>query len=166
MKSVDKPKADGTQAFMPIPKPPLPTLNSIPIQRAKFMNEMQAYMNQQACLAYGGAPPQAPSATFAHDVLKIKGDPPAKSGLVNPGVDAHTNTSYEQTLFPIGLATLKKFNESFSDISTAMPYSGDEMIFDDPSMMSRSPSSIANLVRNFEISVPGPSRGDRGSLMI
>ena len=99
-------------------------------------------------------------------MLTIKGEPLAKSRRVNLGVDAHTQTSYDQTFFPIGMAMLTKFNDSFSDISAAMSYSGDEMIFDDPSMMSRSPSSIANFMRNFEISVPGPSRGDRGSLMI
>ena len=77
---------------------------------------MQAYMNQQGCFAYGGTPPKAPPATFAHDVLGTKDDPSAKSRLVSRGVDAQTQTSYEQTRFPTGLAALKKFNESFYEI--------------------------------------------------
>ena len=64
------------------------------------------------------------------------------------------------------LVTPKIFEESFSDISTAMSSDGGETMFNDPSKTSLSPSSIADLMRNFEVSFPGPSRGDRGSLMI
>ena len=75
-------------------------------------------MNQQANLVYGGPPPKAPPATFARDVLGIKDDPSAKSRLVSRGVDAQTQTSYEQTRFPTGVAALNKFNEAFYDIKT------------------------------------------------
>ena len=74
---------------------------------------MQAYMNQQACLAYGGTPPKASSATATHDVFKIKGGLPAKYRLVNCGVDVQTQTSYAQTLFLRGPAPNNKFKESF-----------------------------------------------------
>ena len=97
------------------------------------MKEMQAYMNPQACFAYGGPPSKTPPATFAQDVLGIKDDPSAKSRLVSRGVDAQTQTSYEQTRFPIRLAALKQFNESSYDIKTVYGQSDvEEMIFDDP----------------------------------
>ena len=97
---------------------------------------------------------------------KANGDSSANPQLVNRGVDVQPQTSYEQTRFPLELVTPQIFKESFSDISTAMSYGGDDMMFDDPSTMSRSPSSIADLITNFETSFPDPSRGDRGSLML
>ena len=44
-------QAVGFSEFVPIPKPPPPTMNSTPVQRAKLLKDMQAYMNQQACIA-------------------------------------------------------------------------------------------------------------------
>ena len=53
-KEVTASQAVGFSEFVPIPKPPPPTLNSTPVQRAKLLTDIQAYMNQQACIAYGG----------------------------------------------------------------------------------------------------------------
>ena len=165
--SVSASQAVGIPEFVPIPKPPLPTLNSTPVQRTKFMMDMQAYMNQLACFAYGGPPAKAPPAIDPHNAFAIGDSSSSRSRLVFRGSDAQIQTSYENTLFPIGFAVLKKFNESFQDVETAyVQADAEESIFDDSSMMPRSPSSIANLIRNYEVSVPGPSRGDRGSLMI
>ena len=41
-----------------------------------------------------------------------------KSRLVFRGSVAQTQTSYEDTLFPIGFAALRQFNASFHDIQT------------------------------------------------
>ena len=128
---------------------------------------MQDYMNQQANLVYGGPPLKAPPPVFVRPKPKAKGDPSVHPQLVNRGVDAQTQTSFEQTRFPFGLAALNKFYESFYDIKPTYVQSNvEEIVCDDPSMMPRSLSSVAKLMTNFEISIPGPSQGDRGSLMI
>ena len=152
--------------YVPIPKPPPPTPDCTPAQQTKLMKQMQDYMNQQANLVYGGTPLKTPPPAFVRRKPNAKGDPSVHPQLVNRGVDAQTQTSFEQTRFPFELVTPQIFEESFGDISAAMRYSWDEMMFDDPSTMSRSPSSIADLITNFETSFPDPSRGDRGSLML
>ena len=115
-------------------------------------------MDQQANIAYSGPPFKVPPPVFVRPMPKAKVDPSVHPQLVNRGVDAQTQTSFEQTRFPIELVTPQIFEESFGDISTPVSYGGGEMIFDDPSTMSRSPSSIADLMISFEISFPGTSR--------
>ena len=118
-------------------------------------------MSQQACIAYGGPPAKASLVVALHTVFGICNDPSIQSLPARRGSNAQTQTSYEDTLFPIGFAALKKFKESFHDVNAACVQANAEgTVCDDPSMMPRSVSSITNLV-NFEISVPGPSRGDR-----
>ena len=130
------------------------------------MKQMKDYMNQQANIVYGGPPLKAPPTVFVRPKPKANGDPSVHPQLVSRRVDAQTQTSFEQTRFPFELVTPKIFEESFGDISTPVSYGGGEMIFDDPSTMSRSHFSIADLTRNVELYSPGPSRGDRGSLMV
>ena len=130
------------------------------------MKQMQDYMNQQANLVYGGPPLKAPPPVFVRPKPKAKGDPSVHPQLVNRGVDAQTQTSFEQTRFPLELVTPQTSDESFGDILTSVHDDENEMIFDDPSMLSQSPSYVADLMRNFEVSFPGPSRGDLGSLIV
>ena len=115
-KEVAASKAVGFSEFVPIPKPPPPTLNSTLAQRTKLLKDMQAYMNQQACIAYGGPPAKAPPVIALHNVLGIGVDPSIQYLFARRGSDAQTQTSYEDTIFPIGFAALKKFKESFHDV--------------------------------------------------
>ena len=90
-----------------------------------------------------------------------------KARFVFHGSNAQTQTSYEVTLFPIGFAALRKFCASFQGVKTDyIQPDAIESSLHDSLFLSMSASCIADLIENFEIAVPGPSRGDRGSLMI
>ena len=85
-----------------------------------------------------------------------------KSRLVFRGSDAQVQSSYEDTVFPIEFAALRKFNASFQDVNTAyIQADATASPLRDSPPLSGSASFIANLNDNFEIAVPGPSRGDR-----
>ena len=83
--------------------------------------------------------------------------PPCKtceSRLALIGTDAQIQTSYEDTLFPIGFAALKQFNAFFQD----QDIQTDFMQADSTTSASSCMHTLAQLVENFDVSI----FGDRG----
>ena len=125
---------------------------------------MQAYLASQG--PHVKAPPvskivQIPDDHTAGDVRspeKATVDVPpcktSKSCLAFPGTDAQTQTSYEDTLFPIGFAALKQFNAFFQD----QDIQTDFMQADSTTSASSCTHSLAHLVENFDVLI----FGDRG----
>ena len=55
-------------------------------------------MDQQANIAYSGPPFKVPPPVFVRSVPKANGDVSVHPQLVNNGIDAQTQTSFEHTL--------------------------------------------------------------------
>ena len=114
----------GAPGYVPIPEQFPFTPDCTPAQQTKLAKQIQNYMNQHAKLAYGGPPLKAPPPVLVRPKPNANGDPAVHPQLVNRGADAQTQTSFEQTRFPIELVTPQIFEESFGDIWTPVTYDG------------------------------------------
>ena len=72
----------------------------------------------------------------------------ACKSILGLGSDAQTQTSYEDTLYPIGFAVPKRFNEFFQDDALTNYIQSDSTV-----ATSRPSHSLANLTENFDVAV-------------
>ena len=104
---------------------------------------MRDYMDHRGNIAYSGPPFKVPPPVFVRQMPKARVHLSVHPQLVDLGVDAQTQTSFAQTSFPLELVTPQTSDESFGDILTSVHDDENEMIFDDPSMLSQSHSFVA-----------------------
>ena len=136
-----------------VPKPRPPTPYDTPVQRFEFTKNMHAYFASQGPRVKAQPPGKISQTPDGHVTADVRSPGDATGDVLScktckfcfgrSGSDAQTQTSYENAIFPIGFAALKRFNASFQNQDMQIDY----IQADATASASSSAYSLAHLSR-------------------